>query len=552
MIPTKPSTQFDGLRRHAESLVGNKAGAEMETFSTEQMQRLLHELKVHQAELELQNEELRRTQHQLEISQTRYFDLYNLAPVGYLTVDDQWLIREANQTVAGLLGVERDLLLRQPLTRFVFSDDQDILYLQRKQLAETNLPQSWDTRMLRADGSDFRAQLQVAPFQNGEIRIVLNDISELWQARQEMLKAQKIESLGVLAGGIAHDFNNILAAILGNVSLARIQVHDPEKVSKRLEEAEKATCRARDLARQLLTFARGGDPHKKVINVRNILKEAAGFALTGTNVKCLLSLANDLWTVEADEGQIVQVVHNLVLNAVHAMPEGGTVSVSAENVRARRNNRKYVKFSIADTGSGISEQNLAKIFDPYFTTKQSGSGLGLATSYSIIKKHGGKIRVTSAVEKGSTFTISLPASAQDCPAAEADTPKTVPHGSGRVLVMDDEEMLRELARAVLEELGYSVECAKNDAEAVDLYLKARQKGNPFLAVILDLTIPGGVGGAVTVKKLLEIDPNVKAIACSGYSDDPVMAKYRQCGFSGVLCKPFRLNELNNVIRGLMK
>jgi CheY-like chemotaxis protein len=378
----------------------------------------------------------------------------------------------------------------------------------------------------------------------------MDEISELRQAGQDMLKNQKIESLGVLAGGIAHDFNNILTIILGNVSLARLQLHDPEKVTTRLEEAENATVRAKDLAQQLLTFARGGEPVKKIIEVACLLWEAAGFALHGSNVRSEFALADDLWPVEADEGQLSQVIQNLVLNAVQAMPEGGTVTISAENATSPQEGKRFVKISVADTGAGISEHHLQRIFDPYFTTKQQGSGLGLATCYSIIRKHGGKIRATSTLGNGSTFHISLPASEQES-VSEPSSRKAVSHGSGRVLVMDDEEDIRELTEAILEELGYTVESVKNGTEVVDLYRKRKEEGMPFSAVILDLTIPGGVGGKETIEQLLRIDPDIKAIVSSGYSTDPIMANYRDYGFGAVLVKPYRLQEISKVLQELL-
>ena len=377
----------------------------------------------------------------------------------------------------------------------------------------------------------------------------MDEISELRQASQDMLKNQKIESLGVLAGGIAHDFNNILTIILGNISLARFQLHDSEKVSTRLEEAENATVRAKDLAQQLLTFARGGEPVKKIVEVAGLLKEACGFALHGSNVRGEFALAEDLWPVEADEGQLSQVIQNLVLNAVQAMPEGGTVTISAENATTPQEGMRFVKISVADTGAGISEHHLQRIFDPYFTTKQQGSGLGLATCFSIIRKHGGKIRATSVLGKGSTFHISLPASEQES-VSKPLSRKAPSHGSGRVLIMDDEEDIRELTQAILEELGYTVESVENGTGAVDLYRKRKEEGTPFSAVILDLTIPGGVGGKETIEQLLRIDPDIKAIVSSGYSTDPIMANYRDYGFRAVLVKPYRPQDISRVLQEL--
>jgi signal transduction histidine kinase/ActR/RegA family two-component response regulator len=379
----------------------------------------------------------------------------------------------------------------------------------------------------------------------------VEDITELQRIKQDMLKTEKLESLGILAGGIAHDFNNILSAILGNISLARFQAHDPEKVAQRLEEAENAVVRAKDLTLQLLTFARGGDPVKKVIKVSSLLKEAAGFASHGSVVKCKFVLADDLWPIEADEGQLSQVIHNLVLNAIQAMPNGGKITIVANNAETPSGGNKFVKISVADTGTGIPEDLLPKIFDPYFTTKQQGSGLGLASCFSIITKHDGKIRVESTLGKGTTFHISLPATEE----LEETVPATrleVVRGKGRVLVMDDDEMVREILIESLEELGYLVECTENGSAAVELYRKRQEEGTPFAAVIMDLTIPGGIGGKEAISSLIQIDPHVKAIVSSGYATDPIMANCREYGFSGVLSKPYRLQELNKILQELLK
>ena len=365
-----------------------------------------------------------------------------------------------------------------------------------------------------------------------------------------MEKNQRLESLGVLAGGIAHDFNNILTAIIGNISLARSQVGEGHKAAGRLAATENALARATNLTRQLLTFARGGEPIKKVIEVGGLLKEATGFAIHGSNVKCRVVLADDLWFVEADEGQLSQVIHNLVINAVQAMPEGGMVALRAENAGSKEEEGKFVKISVTDDGAGIPEHHVQRIFEPYFTTKQLGNGLGLATCYSIIKKHGGNITVESTPGKGSTFHVCLPASEQ-VNAAEPGSKTEVVHGSGRVLVMDDEEPVRETAQAMLEELGYTVECAENGGAAIELYRQRKEEGTPFNAVIMDLTIPGGMGGREAIASLLKLDPGVKAVVSSGYSNDPVMADYSNYGFSAVLGKPYRLQEISKVLQELL-
>jgi PAS domain S-box-containing protein len=374
--------------------------------------------------------------------------------------------------------------------------------------------------------------------------------AERLELENKLLHAHKLESLGILAGGIAHDFNNILTAILGNISLSRIQLQNPEKVAKRMEDAENAAVRAKDLTQQLLTFARGGDPVKKNIRVNSLLKEAAGFAIQGSAVKCEFALADNLWPVQADEGQLSQVIHNLVLNAVQAMPTGGKIAIVANNADSPAEGKRFVEITVADTGSGIPEHLLQKIFDPYFTTKHQGSGLGLATCYSIINKHDGYITVESTQYKGSTFHIFLPA-AEQVEEAEPAACQDVACGKGRVLVMDDEEIVRIIAEASLEELGYLVECTKDGSAAVELYRKRKEEGNPFVAVIMDLTIPGGIGGKEAINLLMQIDPKVKVIVSSGYASDPVMANYREYGFSAVLCKPYRLQEISKALHELL-
>ena len=414
---------------------------------------------------------------------------------------------------------------------------------------------SHEHRRLTPQGETIWVRTLVTPLKTQEGRIsgyvgTMEDISEIRQARQDMLKSQKIESLGVMAGGIAHDFNNILTIILGNISLARLQLNDPAKAIKQLEKAENATARAKDLAQQLLTFAKGGEPVKKVVDLRHLLQEAAGFTLHGSNVRGIFDLADDLWPVEADEGQLSQVIQNLALNAVQSMPQGGIVTICAANSFSAQGDGRYVEFFVSDTGVGISEENLQRIFDPYFTTKQKGSGLGLATCYSIITKHGGRIEATSAPGKGSTFHIYLPAS-EGFDGQKPVNQRDVFHGGGRVLVMDDEEDIREISESMLGEIGYTVESAENGTEAVELYRKRRNEGNPFSAVILDLTIPGGMGGRETIERLLEIDPYIKAIVSSGYSNDPIMANFRDYGFSAVLVKPYRFQQLSSVLQDLL-
>ena len=381
------------------------------------------------------------------------------------------------------------------------------------------------------------------------------DISERKKLEAEMAKTDKLESIGILAGGIAHDFNNLLTAIFGNITLAKMFANRQSEVYKRLEDSEKAAQRAKDLTYQLLTFSKGGTPVKKTISLQELVKESASFVLRGSNVKCEFSFPGDLWPVEADEGQMSQVFNNLIINGAHAMSDGGTLQVYCGNVIVDQSDLslakgKYSLISFMDHGTGIPKEHLSKIFDPYFTTKKKGSGLGLSTSYSIVRGHGGHLMVESDLGIGTTFTIYLPASEEGkrLPCAEEERFVT---GKGRILVMEDEEAVREVAQGMLETLGYSVTLVKDGTEAIEIYQVAMASGVPFDSVLMDLTIPGGMGGMEAVKRLLEIDPNVRAIVCSGYSNDTVLANFKRFGFRAVIPKPFSLQELSGTISDVL-
>jgi PAS domain S-box-containing protein len=372
------------------------------------------------------------------------------------------------------------------------------------------------------------------------------------QAEDELIKATKLESLGVLAGGIAHDFNNILTAILGNISLAKASATADATLTTRLTETENATLRARDLTQQLLTFSKGGTPVKKTAAAGELIRETAGFVLRGSKTLCKLEIPEDLMPVEIDAGQITQVLHNLIINADQAMPEGGSIEITAQNAENPEvvpplKKGKYVQITVKDTGIGIPPDNIQKIFDPYFTTKKSGSGLGLATSYSIIKKHGGQIAVESDVGKGTKFILYLPASRKKIP-AKAATGQCSLFSKGKVLLLDDEDIVRDVVGNMLTTLGYDVVSAKDCYETIDFYKGSLNTGERFDAVIMDLTIPGGMGGKEAIVKLREIDPEVRAIVSSGYSNDPIMADFKRYGFNGVIAKPFQLQELQDTLQ----
>jgi PAS domain S-box-containing protein len=381
------------------------------------------------------------------------------------------------------------------------------------------------------------------------------DLSDRKRSEEERLKLDKLESLGVLAGGIAHDFNNLLTAILGNISLAHLET-EMKEIQGRMQDAEKACLQAQGLARQLLTFAKGGKPIKKPQQVADLLLESTSLALCGSRSRCEFAFTETLWPVEVDPGQIQQVFGNLLINADQAMPGGGVITLETGNIFLQNGEAgplppgKYVKIAITDQGVGISPENLLKIFDPYFTTKARGNGLGLAAVYSIIKNHGGTIQVKSQLGAGTSFTLFLPATSEKTPAIpQAPLPPAIGHG--RILVMDDEDSIRNLLGKILSRIGYEASFARDGFEAVKAYTKAKESGQPFSAVICDLTIRGGMGGREAIRELIAIDPQVKAIVSSGYADDPAMADYQKYGFSGVIAKPYKINELSNMLQGVI-
>ena len=362
----------------------------------------------------------------------------------------------------------------------------------------------------------------------------------------------------MLAGGIAHDFNNILTGILGNISFAQMFVEASHKAHRPLAEAEKASLRAGELAQQLLSFAKGGEPVKRTVSVQQLVNESLSLMLRGSNVRAVVEISDPLNAIEADEGQISQVFNNIIINATHAMPGGGTLTVSAGNEILGPANPyallagRYVRIAFADQGCGIPESDLSRIFDPYFSTKATGSGLGLASANSIVSRHGGCISVSSQVGQGTTFTIHLPALAKSYGAHKTtgDRPAAGQHHGGSILVMDDEEMIRELAAEMLGHLGYRVTTCINGEEAVANYLAAHSSGSPFSAVIMDLTIPGGMGGKEAARQILEIDPLARLIVSSGYSSDPIMSDYLRYGFSAVVAKPYKVSELGQALEAL--
>ncbi len=392
-----------------------------------------------------------------------------------------------------------------------------------------------------------------------KVKQLEKELSERKVTEEELLKARKLESIAALSGGIAHDYNNLLTSIMGNISLAQTYLEHDDKIYGLLSEAQHASILAKDLTRKLITFSKGGAPIKKTIDISPLVKRATEFSLSGSNIKCGFYIPDELWHVEIDETQIGQAIYNLVMNAREAMSDGGTIRVAAGNVNIidgapTLKEGRYVKISFKDEGIGIPKKNMKKIFDPYFTTKemgtQKGMGLGLSICHSIIKGHGGDVSVESQEGVGATFNIYLSASEGKASKEKPEKSQmnaTPVSGKGRILVMDDEKMIRDLAGEILSYLGYKVSFSKDGAKAIEIYKDAMESREPFDAVILDLTVRGGMGGKEAIRKLMEIDPYVTGIVSSGYSDDSVMTDFEKYGFKGVVAKPYSVNEVSVVL-----
>lgn len=386
------------------------------------------------------------------------------------------------------------------------------------------------------------------------------DITERKKYEEAIANFQKLESLGILAGGIAHDFNNLLGGILGYIDIAK-QTSSEEEVKDYLSKALQTADRAKGLTQQLLTFAKGGDPVKKLSPLFPFIKEIAQFALSGSKIICEYEIQDNLWSCEYDRNQIAQVVDNIIINAKQAMPEGGKITISATNEEILDNNHpvlssgKYVKMSISDTGVGIPKEILPKIFNPFFTTKVSGHGLGLATAYSIIKKHGGYIEVNSEIGKGTIFTFFLPASSNVPDIVDLqnnfikeDIDKNIKKAAGTILIMDDEIVIREVTLKILKSLGYNVISTSNGEEALQIFKADNEKNKEINALLLDLTIQGGLGGKDIIDEILKINKSIPVIVTSGYADDPIIANPQKYGFTASISKPFGRNELDELFR----
>jgi PAS domain S-box-containing protein len=486
---------------------------------------------------------------------------------GVITLDSSCRILTMNDAAEVLTGWQEQQATGKIISDIFNITDSDhknnIKNIINKVLAEGHIVEHANHDILTSKhGIKYNVAASAAPLRDFEnsirgVVIVFKDITARLKREEERLKANKLESIGILAGGIAHNFNNILTGIFGNLEFAEAKLPRTHQAYKFINTAHHAMERATELTKQLLTFAKGGDPLIESLNIQEVINNALEFNLSGSNVKAGLNLPDDLWQVKADKGQLNQIFSNLIINAKHAMPDGGNIYIEAENCATTdipNLSGDFIKIIVKDDGVGIPAKFIKQVFDPYFTTKQTGSGLGLATVHSIISRHNGHIAVKSTPQTGTIFTIHLPAVKTSPRQEETTTVSSIEYTSpmsAHILLMDDEKMILDVSSTLLESYGYQVEIATDGNEALKKYRSATASGRPFDLVIMDLTIPGGMGGKETIKKLLAFAPDAKVIASTGYSTDPVIANYKKYGFKGQLVKPFRLEVLKAEVARLL-
>jgi PAS domain S-box-containing protein len=497
----------------------------------------------------------------LRRSEEKYRDLFENANDAIFIVDSDLRYRDVNKKAVELLGYSKKDFLAMKILDLLPPDQVPRAKAEMEKLKHHGSYEKFVGKLRTRDGRWLDVEVNSSAIvADGRIvgsRDIVRDITDRKRMEDELLRAQKLESIGLLAGGIAHDFNNLLTAMLGNITLAKMDARPGESVHERLTETEKAVSRAQDLTQQLLTFSKGGAPVMKTISLKEFINETVSFSLRGSKTLSIFFIPDDLWPVNADEGQLSQVFNNIVINANQAMPNGGKLRVFCSNDTIVENEvpslpaGRYVKVTFADSGIGIPGEHMEKIFDPYFTTKNTGNGIGLATSYSIIKRHGGHISVESEVGNGATFHVYLPVSEQEA-GRESPGERGSRGGAGRILIVDDEEMIRDVTAKILDKLGYESTSASDGQEALYLYGETKKNGKSFDAVIMDLTIPGGMGGKEATAKLLKMDPHAKVIVSSGYSKDSILGRFQEYGFVASVSKPYTIEKLSETVRKVME
>lgn len=520
--------------------------------------------------------EKKRSEQALKDSEEKYRELVENINDVIVSLDATGTVTYISPTIETVVGISPSEVIGRHMLEFVDPDDRAALAERFKELVQTGCIKPYEYRIIDKSGNSRWARSSSRPIiRDGKIagvQGVLTDITQTKKMEEQIRKAQKMEAVATLAGGIAHDYNNLLAVIMGNLSLAQEETDPHSVMAELLHEIEQASFKARDLTHQFLTLSRGDHPIKELGTIEGLLREVWEQVQAHEHIEYSFSIEDDLWSVEHDSKLLQDAVTNVLKNAVEAMPQGGTITVQAQNQIIDNkekdpslplNEGRYVRISIKDEGPGIPAEHMGKVFDPYFSTKargvQKGMGLGLTTAYAAVEKHGGHITLSSTTGVGTTVDIYLPAAEKkvEKPIAEQPSADAAPLiGSGqrptkKILVMDDEESLRNLAQKMLERLEYEVEVVKDGLEALEKYKRYMDSGKPFDAVILDLTIKGGMGGEQTIQELLKIDPDVKAIVSSGYYNDPVMTEFDKYGFKGAMAKPYQKVDLENVLKTLL-
>jgi PAS domain S-box-containing protein len=564
-MTTKQPETVQQLRQRAEEKFRADETSSTEPLSPEETKKLLHELQVHQIELEMQVEELRDKQNELDAARARYFDLYDLAPMGYLTFNARGLIYEANLSAATMLGVTRKVLFNALMAQFLLHEDQDLYYLHRKRLLETGEVQGWDMRLMRADGSTFWAHMQATPQHNGEYWIVFNDISERLKLEAEKLlleqqfqQAQKLESLGVLAGGIAHDFNNLLTVIMSSSSLAQLR---PNMVGELLPEIDKAVERAADLCRQMLAYAGKTMMTMKQVRMAELVEDMIRMlkATISQNVTITSDLALELPPVKGDAGQLRQIVMNLIVNAAEAIGEGhGEIRVvlSVATVAGGKAEKdhlgkiiaagQYVCLEVTDSGCGMDDETRQRVFEPFYTTKFTGRGLGMSAVLGIIAAHKGALQLISSPGEGTTFKVYLPVQGSDIKGGTPlpYVPLTPWKGNGTLLLVEDEPQISMVAKELIQALGFSVIEAANGREALERY---QENAGSITLVVTDIGMPV-MDGYDLFNKLKVLAPDLPIIISSGFGETIVSSRIATGAAAGYLNKPYSLDQLCEVLK----
>jgi PAS domain S-box-containing protein len=502
--------------------------------------------------------DLIKTQNAYQESERRYREFADFLPEAVFETDLNGFFTYCNKKAFDLFGYTPDDMSKKytPLD-MVIPEQRERVKENLARLFNSSVKFHYEYTALHKSGKTFPILIHSTPVirQNkitGMCGICI-DLTDRVRFEQEIIEKDKLEALGILAGGIAHDFNNLLTAVWTGVSILKIRNLHNSEFNNIFSDLENALQRGKDLTGQLLTYSKGGAPIKEPTSLESLVKDTAAFTISGTQVKCDISSDENLYSAEIDSAQISQVIQNLLINAIEAMPQGGVIKISMSNAdnpsveNVQLPPGKYIKLTVSDCGKGIPPSIRQRIFDPFFTTKPKGSGLGLATSYSIIKKHNGHIYLESVLNKGTSFHILLPASTKAAVKhKKADSILTTK--TGKILIMDDEPIILTVTKTLLSHLGYTVETAKDGETAIEIYSKAMKNNQRFDAIILDLTVPAGMGGKEAMSKLLEIDPQVNALVSSGYSNDPIMADYKSYGFKGIITKPYNVEELNKSLQ----